>query len=372
MSFHPELADIKRIMLLVACICVLTGVVSAQEGPEPNGPTITVNKCWETVSAEPINGVLASDREKLYVPLSSGGIQAIDVKDGRSVWSTDLGGELGSEILVTDRALYIVSVNGSSAANATAVVRSISKQTGVTNWQEAIPASDRFFLGEVGGGIITISRTGLIELLSFDDGKSIWKASVPGPVSAEPHFSGDRLYIATGQKMLFVLSNTDGHRLYRRSVKFVPTAISTTPDGKLITGDERGNLSLYNTGGDLQWSFKNGARISSVEHTVHGILATSLDNFVYLLSHGSGSVIWKRRLPGRVFGKPAVTEKIAIATTVSDGRAFVMELESGKLINQMTVDNADSGRLLPLLVDDRTFAFALPAEVRLYSSATCG
>jgi len=357
--------------MVMVCLCFIPVTVSPQEDRGRSGAAVALNACWEAEPAEPIEGKVALDSERIYIPLVGGGIRAVNVKDGRSAWSADLGGELGSHILVTERALYIVSLTAGPAGSTTSVLRSLSKQTGVTNWLEPLSAAKRFYLGESGGGLAVVSDGGQIEFRSPDSGTTLWKRSVDGPVSAEPFFSYDKILIGTGQKLLFQLSGTDGRVISRQSVNFVPTAVSITPQGHIVTGDERGYVTLRNSAGDARWNFRNGARIAGVNYTKHGILAFSLDNFIYLLSSGSGNVVWKRRLPGRIFGQPAIGEEIAVATTVADGRAFVLEIESGKVINQIPIDNSDSGGLQPLLVGGNSFIFSLPGAVRLYSSAAC-
>jgi outer membrane protein assembly factor BamB len=266
--------------------------------------------------------------------------------------------------------LYVVTV-ANSGSRRFAVVRSLSKQTGVTNWSESLPASIRFFLGATASGLVVVSDSGQIEFRSSENGEIVHQTAVSGPITAEPFFTRDSVLIGTGQKALFVLAGNDGKVVAKKALKFVPTAISVTADEQIVTGDERGNLALRSARGDVQWNFKNGARIAAVGYTKHGILAVSLDNFVYLLSNGSGSVIWKRRLPGRVFGRPAVGGETIVVTTVADGRAFVIDVESGKLVNQLAVEEAENGGLQPILVDQQRLAFALPAEVRLYSSQAC-
>lgn len=367
MRSHLGLTQMFRILPVMVCLCLVPSDVRLQDEPASNGTPVPLNKCWETETAEPVSGMIAADSERIYVPVSGGGIQAINVKDGRNAWSAELGGELGSRVLVNGRALYAVSLTGGPAA----VLRSISKQTGITNWSESLPASDKFFLGEAAGGLVVVSENGNIEFRSADNGSVLWRKTIASPVTAEPFFTDGRILVGSGQKVLYMISSADGRSIARKSLKFVPTAISSTIDDRIIVGDERGNLALRDAGGDVQWNFKNGARISNITYTKHGILAVSLDNFVYLLSNRSGSVVWKRRLPGRVFGRPAIDGDTFVATTVADGRAFVMDIESGKLINQAAIDSSDAGGLQPLLIGEHSVVFSLPSEVRLYSSQGC-
>lgn len=373
MRSYRQSTYLTGLLIALVCFCLPPAAIWPQGSSTSDGGPISINKCWETASAAPVDGPIASDRETIFIPLTSGGIDAVNVRDGRILWSADLGGKLGSKVLVTDEALYVVSVSSGTAAagRESAAVRSISKPTGITNWRKPLAFSAQYFLGSVPGGIIAAGNSGQIEFFSSGDGSTIWKMSVPGVISAEPFYANDKMLFGSNQKAVFVLSAANGSILSRTPVKHVPTAVTMSSDGEMIVGDERGNLALYDGNRNLQWNFKNGARISYIEHTKHGILAASFDNFLYLLSSGSGSVIWKRRLPGRLSGQPAVSAELAVASTIADGTAYFMEMESGKLINQLIVDNGETGGSIPLLIDVDTFGFSFPNGVRLFSRNPC-
>jgi hypothetical protein len=128
-------------------------------------------------------------------------------------------------------------------------------------------------------------------------------------------------------------------------------------NGDLITGDERGNITRFKgLGPAVSWRFRNGARISTLLATEKGILAASLDNFVYLISSYNGDTRWKKRMPGRVSNIVERTE-IVFVETVGEPTAFLLNLNDGKSAGQAASPDGGEFTQPPVTAQDKMVFF---------------
>jgi putative pyrroloquinoline-quinone binding quinoprotein len=117
------------------------------------------------------------------------------------------------------------------------------------------------------------------------------------------------------------------------------------------------------------WRLRNGARISSIVATSQGVLAASLDNFVYMVSGYYGDIRWKRRMPGRVSSIMADGD-IAIVQTVGEPNAAILNLENGKPAGELSIAEDDSFTQPAIAVEGRLLFFTT-GQVLAESTAPC-
>ena len=91
--------------------------------------------------------------------------------------------------------------------------------------------------------------------------------------------------------------------------------------------------------------------MQAVDHAGHGILATSLDNFVYLLSPRRGELIWKRQLAGRIAAMPLIDSQSALFAPLGGDACIVLSLRDGKQLNTIPVGEAGNTSASPMITD---------------------
>jgi len=97
----------------------------------------------------------------------------------------------------------------------------------------------------------------------------------------------------------------------------------------------------------LRWKRRTGAGVQAVVASDDGVLASSLDNFAYLLSK-NGSVLWRQLLPGRVPARPLMASDGALFTPLSTDSAIVLSLKNGKPLNTMPMGEENSSSAAPV------------------------
>ena len=336
----------------------------AQDGEEGKRPPI--QKCWSYNVAIVQDAGIAADKAQGYFGTSDGKLSAIDLKTGQPAWSTEVGGKLASEIVVSDKAIYAGS--GAAESGGQAVVNSLSPITGLQNWRIRVPTYQRFHLGLGAAGLAIVSGSGDIWLLNEGDGTVVWKSAASGSIASAPRFDNGKLIVATAAKRIEEFSLSDGKRTASLPLKFVPTLVGGGTSA-VVYSDEKGAVFSSEPGGGQNWKFKAGGRITYVKPVDDNVLLGSVDNFVYFMSIERGNILWKRRLPGRIASGGLIGEKLAAFTVVGEPSAFVIDLESGRVVDQLALAGEDSFLLTPIRANGIYLLAATGTGISAFSTA---
>lgn len=359
-----------RGILFYAVLLLIIGGASAQSNGSAHAAGLT--RCTVRAVNAPQRGTLVSDTDNIYVGSVNGTLSSYDARTLGIGWRSELGGEFASEILVVGGGLVVVTNSAGNGTQESSTIRLIGKESGVTAWSARLEFSERYYVGRLDGAIAAVSRHGAVTLLDAASGRIKRRSGPHGAITAAPAFFEERAILGTGDKQIVSISAKDVEVLNKFSIDFVPTALSVSKNGASLVGDERGNVALLNANdGKAVWKFKSGAAVSSVLETDHGILLTSLDNFVYLISDYNADVIWKRRLPGRVLEGGLVMNGHLIVFVPGENSGYVLDLDNGKVIDVIPSPEADMINRSPVFVRDRTFGLTTTNSLETYAMGPC-
>lgn len=367
---------ITRPRVFILVLLFVLGGTFATAAAQPDPPENLLQKCWETITPSPVVVGMGYDSSVIYISSDDGSVRAVNITRGDQLWSAELGGAVSSNFLTNESNVFVVSrpiPESTGVEKQVSVLRSISKQTGVTNWSSKIPISDKTYLLDGGSGfMIAAGSDGAVTAVSQDNGKIIWSITIAGKLTGRPDIRNERIALATTQNDVYIISNTDGMINKRLQMKFLPTSMSITEDGNFLVGDQRGNLALIGKkSGDTIWKFKNGARISHAVETERGILASSYDNFVYLLTAGSGAMIWKRRLSGRISDAPVILGDMVFVRISGDKQAYLISLKNGKIVQKIEIGESDAVGQASLSAASSAIIIGGSSGVALYGLRSC-
>ena len=328
-----------------------------------------------TVSVTPVPGTFVSDGNQVFAGYLNGTVEALSSTTLESNWRAELGGEFVSDLALVENGIAVVTNPArepAAAAGDMSTVRLLSKESGITVWAAKVAYSERYFLGRTNGSLAIVSKDGQVTLLDRSSGQVHWQTMPIGKLSARPVFSPASVAFATADKQLTVISAQGGRVIIKQPTDFVATAITYLKNDAIAAGDERGNVTLFRAEmSKAVWRFKGGAGISSVSETDEGILVTSLDNFVYLISDYNGDVIWKRRLTGRVLDGGLAVNGHFVVFIYGENSGFVIDMEEGKLTDSIPPHDKDLVNRVPVFVRDRTFALTTVNSIEVYSLGGC-
>lgn len=344
-------------ILIFTAICAYLVSQTAFGQAKPAGE-VDVTKCWSFSLGDEIGSGLASDGARVYFGVSGGRIEALSL-DGKKMWATELGGDIVSNLLPAEAGLFLVTATVSSDASKRAsenLLRSLSKETGITNWTAKMPDASKYFLGYTPGAIILASKSGVIQSIDSKTGAVKWKREIADGFATEPRFYADKLVVASTVRQVFVISLASGEIDSLRKLPFGVSAVGQTVVGDLIVGDERGNLtSFVGSRAKVNWKFRSGGEISSIFTVDDHILVSSHDNFAYSLVTRNGDVAWKRRLSGRVLQLATIEDKYALISSFDDHGAVLTDLSSGKIAGQIALGADENLIYNPIVVNGLIF-----------------
>lgn len=338
-------------------------------GQAKSAGEIDVTKCWSYPMSDAIGSGLVSDGSRVFLGSTGAKVEALSL-DGKKMWSSELGGDISSNILALDSGLFIVTSTVSTGADKPggSVIRGLSKETGITNWTLKLPDAEKHFLAGFNGSVVVVSKSGVIQSIDAKSGSVKWKREIAEGFAAEPVFTVNKVLVAATGKQVFGVSLSSGEIDSMRKVPFSVTALGETPTGEIIAGDERGNVSsLVGSTEKPYWRFKSGGEISNVFTVGEHILATSHDNFVYYLLSRNGDVIWKKRLTGRVLKIGNIRDRFALITSFEEHGAVFTDFSNGKVAAQivfgederLVYEPVSSNGLIFILTNEAAYAYTL-------------
>lgn len=358
----------KISFLLVICACLFSSLVFAQ--PKPSAEVV-VSKCWASAIGDNTAQGLAVDGSRVFLGLGGARIEALSL-DGKKMWVTELGGDIRSNMLAVESGLYVITstVSSETGKNGGSMLRSISKETGITNWTIKMPDADKHFLDSSGGNLFVVSSSGVIQSLGPKTGALKWKREIAEGFAAEPVFDGDKLLVAATAKQIFQISLATGEIDSMQKVPFAVTALGRSGGPAMALGDERGNATLTAFGAvKADWKFRTGGEISTFVFAQDHLLVTSHDNFVYFLGLSGGSLAWKKRLAGRISLVANVLDRYALISGIEEHGVVLVDLTNGKVAGQIAFDESETalfsrvaaGGLVYILTNGSAYSFSMGA-----------
>lgn len=328
---------------------------------------------WAYMSENTINLTPATDGERIYLPLSAGAIVSLGANDGHLIWKMDIGGELSSSPIADDHAVYVASETrseGGKMPQATGALRALGSEGGITQWMRTLPMPVR--------GALTMNQTtlfggasdGRVYAIRKRTGEALWIIQYTAPFNSNPTVIESHLYLGSEDGTLLALDQATGKTLWRYRTHGVVRGRVANANGLVFFGSADGYVYAVNeSNGRLRWRARTGAAVQAVAIAGDGLLATSLDNFVYYLSLPRGTRLWKHQLAGRLPAQPLTATDGALFIPLSSDAGVVLDLRDGKQLNLLPLGEDASiaaspitaGKLVFVTTRHGLLAFSRPA-----------
>ena len=137
------------------------------------------------------------------------------------------------------------------------------------------------------------------------DGELLWSYEI-GDIVKGVSVSSDGSYVAVASgwdDSKIRLFNRDGKLLWSYEPGSIVSDVSVSPDGSYVAAGSGGNVHLFGRDGKLLWSYETGSIVRSVSVSSDGsyVAAGSHDNMVYLFNR-DGKLLWSYETGNRVKG----------------------------------------------------------------------
>lgn len=363
-NFYPGFSLILVLALVLSVHC--------QSG-ESQGST--ASRCVTKPISMPAAGTFAGGPDRLFLGTAEGAVVALDSRSLEVLWRAELGGDFVSDLIVVEGGAAVVTNARTSetAGNSESRLTMLSSESGVPAWTASLPYHVQYYVGKINGSIATVAPDGTVMIFDRAGGRLKRKFIGNSHIAARPHFSPSGLVFVTEDKEIYVLSPDLRESSVKQMLEFKPISVLSTRDGGIAAGDARGNLAVFGPGSSRPlWRFKSGGAVTSIAETDEGLLVTSLDNFVYLLSDYNGDVIWKKRLTGRLLEGGLLLGDVLVVSINGENSVFVIELVKGKLLDELGFSGKELMSRTPIAVGDRSFALTTANTVEVYAFGGCG
>ncbi len=342
--YQTKIANAIKILIITTLTYFLVIVeVPAQEKSDYH--ISPFRQCWKIETGKIIAANLASDNESnILLTLLGGKLESVNSYSGEKNWESELGGEIILKPFIDKENVFVTTRTKDEIT-----IRSVSRHSGITNWQSSLDYTEQFFVTVSLNSLIVISKNGEVLTLDINDGQLLSNYNTKLKFSTSPVIVGDRIIAGTTNNTIVFLS-IKSREFQEFKVQNSPHLVSVVDDKYLFWNDYKGNSYLVDLlTRKIIWKFRSGAEVSNVISTKDSLLISSLDNFAYLISIVKGKLLWKKRFSERFTISSYITEIQAIITIPDANSAYVIDLEDGRIVNQVTSEENNNFVSAPFL-----------------------
>lgn len=314
---------------------------------------------WKYLSAKTINLNPATDGERIYLPLSEGFVVSLGANDGQLIWKMDIGGEFSSSPAADETAVYVASeinFTDDKKPRAAGALRALGREGGITRWMRTLPTPIRGALVVNQTTLFGAAGDGRVYAIRKKTGEILWLMQYPVSFNSMVEAISARLYLGSEDGTLFALDQATGKTLWRYRTRGQIRGRVAAVDGLVFFGSADGYVyALDERNGRLRWRTRTGGAVQAVAIAGGGLLATSLDNFVYYLSLTRGARLWKHQLAGRLPAQPLTATDGALFIPLSSDAGIVLDLRDGKQVNLLPLGEDASIAASPIMAGKIVF-----------------
>lgn len=360
------------ISLLTSAIILGTSIFQGsgfgQEKQEKIDETVEFSRCWAVAEPDAPFSTITTDSATAFVGAPGAKVSAIAIATGSRLWSTELGGEIASNLSADSAGLFVVtdSVPTDTAKPKESTLRILSKETGITNRKIPLAAADSFKIGVDAGLVIVVSQSGDVYAFDAVTGETKWTRKPTGGVTGDSFIGVGSIVIGTVDGQILRLASATGEINLTVKSSDKPTAVRSLANGNIVYGDARGNVVSV----DARWRFKAGAQVSGIYEVNGALLVTSFDNFVYYFNPSNGGVIWKKRMGGRIADISFASVNQLLIFTYGGETGVLAELKKGKTVGQIALPQETDNVSIPDLGTGRA-VFAFNGAAYAFATTPC-
>ena len=284
-------------VLLVAALWLTAGLVcpdgrlAAQKAkrtppPPPFASLFPLEEAWMITLPAPPSAPAAYDGARVYVPLASAQLAALDWRNGDTLWSVSLKASSGP-----------VCGNGVLYVAAGDAVHALDAATGASRWTAA--ASSTISLVLLSGGRVLAIGPGRVQAFDAASGASAWTRALEDagyPVGAV--VAGDALFVSFSDGVVRRVALADGQLAWSRMVGGRPSPPLVVEEWVYVGDTDNRFRALDAKNGKERWAWRTGGDVIGAaaddSPEPKAVYYASLDAVVRAVNPGNGHQRWKR------------------------------------------------------------------------------
>jgi outer membrane protein assembly factor BamB len=264
-----------------------------KKGPTGPWPFFPIHAAWTLDLGAAPSAPAAFSGSQGFVPLQSDQIVGIDLSTGAVSWTKPGSTKLG---LAADSGRVYVFGDGE--------VEALDAKDGRSLWR--VPLAGNITPRSVAkaGWLIVGLDSGEVAAISGDTGKTVWTLAIGGPPTHGARIEGDRVYFASPTRGVLACDIATGRVLWERQVDGVVSALLPTPGGVYVGSAGLWFYKLEPGSGRVAWHWRVAGEPIGIAVEDKVVLTLMLDHTIRAFKDGNGAQAWRETLQYRPFAGP--------------------------------------------------------------------
>jgi outer membrane protein assembly factor BamB len=266
-------------------------------------PLLPAEEAWSALLPSPASAAGTLDAERVYVPLQSGELVALNRETGATEWSVELMSTWPP--MVSGGVLYAASASELFALRAA---------SGDRLWRVSLDAELMVAPALQGTTVVVLLKPDQLRAMRLSDGSEAWRRAIPVP-SASPSMAADAtgVVVASGNRVSRFTSS-EGQLAWERELGGTLSAPVVAGDRVFVGSTDNYLYALDSGTGRLLWRFGTGGDVVGATADDRFVYFAALDNLLRALRRGNGNQIWKRDLATRTIAPPSTFGGIVVVS----------------------------------------------------------
>ena len=257
---------------------------------------------WSITLPSPPAAAATHDDERMFVPLISSEVIAIDWETGETVWTAQLA-SLTSPV-AGGNLVFVAAAEMLHALDAT---------TGVEQW--SVPTDGPLRVLRLQGSLLLGAGPGHAQAFEAASGRTRWTQILPpSGTPAGLVATSDAAVVTFADGPVFSLSLTDGHVRWRQMLPGTLTAPALADDYVYVGSSDNNFYSLDAGSGKTRWTWRTGGDIVGADADLKAVYYASMDTVVRAVNRGNGHQRWKRDIGTRPLVPPLALDGSVLVT----------------------------------------------------------
>ncbi len=284
---------------------------------------------WTFKGGDAIHSSAAIVGGRVYVGCSDSNVYALNLADGKKLWSCQTAGEVESSPLVLNGRVYVGSAD--------AFLYALEADTGKFLWKyqtgDRIPGAPNWVKSPKGGDpwILVGSYDFKLHCVDSASGKGIWTYASANYINGAPAVAEGLAVFGGCDAMLHVVSLADGQQVRQVDAGGYIAGSAALEGPRAYLGQyENMFLSIDIQKGSTNWIYKDKPFPFFSSPAIAGdrIVVGSRDKRVHCLKRETGEKLWVFPTRGKVDASPVVCgDKVVVGS--DDGRVYLLALSDG-------------------------------------------
>ena len=253
------------------------------------------------------------DDERIYVPLQSEELTALNRETGDVVWVRPI--ESAWPPVVHDGVVYLAASDE---------LHALAASTGETLWRAPLERLAAPIVYDT-GWLVAVVEPGEVVAMRAADGRQLWRQGL-GAAARSRAVAGDdnALYFTLADGRVVSLNLSDGSKRWEQQLPQMLSEPAAAEDRVFIGSTDNFFYALDADDGSLQWKWRSGGDVVGAAATDDVVFITSLDNIIRGVNRGNGNQRWRKATPSRPTIPPRALAGVALVTGIDNSvTAFV-------------------------------------------------